>query len=415
MLMKRYIACIAAVLALASCQVQQPDGSQYLPAPELETSTGTLQFDCNGGNNFFSVTTKDAVTATANVDWLTLTVSGTRVDLDVQKNGSIESRYAVVTVSAGAYKRSVQVFQFGVNTRTLWEDNYDVPYTASVLDLEFMPTDETIRLQIDGMSWEKPTLGESTLSLAIDQNPDKEERVATVTFTAGEEVRSFTITQALNPKGSGGGGGGGDVPDGTVLFSEVFEDINTLAELMLLDLDGDGNKWGYDNGSSLAAHSGVGKLFSASYDNDSGPLTPDNWVFTPGISLASSNNYLSFWVVPQDGSYAQEHYGVYVTTTSPDNLQNIYDCQLILEGTLTKANQTASVTPSAVGTWENPVVKIPSEFDGQTVYIAFRHFDCTDWFVINLDEVVVVKGDPSVAALSYAPAVFSEGSYLLRK
>ena len=194
MLMKRYIACIAAVLALASCQVQQPDGSQYLPAPELETSTGTLQFDCNGGNNFFSVTTKDAVTATANVDWLTLTVSGTRVDLDVQKNGSIESRYAVVTVSAGAYKRSVQVFQFGVNTRTLWEDNYDVPYTASVLDLEFMPTDETIRLQIDGMSWVKPTLGESTLSLAIDQNPDKEERVATVTFTAGEEVRSFTIT-----------------------------------------------------------------------------------------------------------------------------------------------------------------------------------------------------------------------------
>ena len=194
--------------------------------------------------------------------------------------------------------------------------------------------------------------------------------------------------------------------------------MDKLADWVQYDVDGDGFYWNYNNGTNLAAHSGNGKLFSQSYDSETqAPLTPDNWVFTPGIKLASSDNYVSFWVVPQDGAYPKEHYAVYVTTTDPQNASVLDNCTLVLEGTLTQGYQTSSVSPSASGTWENPVAKIPDAFNGQTVYIAFRHFNCTDWFYINLDDVLVTKGEPSAstASLFCAPSAVDPTYFITRK
>lgn len=182
-------------------------------------------------------------------------------------------------------------------------------------------------------------------------------------------------------------------------FKEDFEDPTTLSGWSLFDADGDGHNWDYDNGENLAAHSGTGKLYSKSYDNDEGALTPDNWVFTPGIQLAAADNYLSFWVCPQDASYAQEHYAAYVTTTAPDEIESLEaECTKIAEGTLTKGYSTSAVAPMAAGTWEHVVAKIPDSFNGKKVYLAVRHFNCTDWFYINLDDVAVSVGKPATTA-----------------
>lgn len=416
MRMKKYMAFFAAALTFFACQPQQPDGSQYAPAPKLPVSTGTVQFESDGGRAYVGVTTQETIEAFSNREWATVTVGTYGINISTTQNEDIETRYAVVTVRGGELLATVQVVQYGYNSKYIWDEEYDFPYAGGTLQLLYK-TDATVKITVEGSEWIEAVPDNGVLTITVAQNPTKEERAGFVTYEAGEDVRSFIVMQAKNP--SGGGGGGGDDPEGPVLFSEDFEDINTLAEWMLLDADGDGYNWIYDGGANLAAHSGTGKLYSQSYDNDKpGPLTPDNWVFTPGIRLASSDNYLSFWVCPQDGAYPQEHYAAYVTETNPMSITNpVAECTKMVEGTLTKGYTPASVGPMASGEWENVLVKIPDTFNGKTVYIAVRHFDCTDMFYINLDDLMVTKGEPNTSSASVfaAPANAPVSSYLRRK
>lgn len=388
----------AAALLTVSCQ---KGGSQlpekYKPAASLAyEGPGAVEFTTDGGTNHLTVITQDPVEATLSSNWLTLEVSGRYVYLTAPENNTLNTRYATLTLTSGGKTRDVQVKQYGITVDYMWQPAYEIPYGGGTLNLKHHPTQATVRVQVEGKEWISVELEEGALIVSVAKNPENAVREGSVTWTAGEDVRAFAVKQAASPGGGGGGGG-----EGGVLFSEDFENVDALGEWLLIDLDGDGDYWAYSQ--DFAAHSGVGVLYSRSYDNNSGPLTPDNWVFTPAIALSSSDNYLSFWVCPQDGAYPKEHYGVYVTKTDPQSLTNpVSGCTLILEGTLTVGASTPGYVQTEAGAYENHVVKIPSDFDGATVYIAFRHFDCTDWFYLNLDDVSVTQGAP--AASSYVPA-----------
>ena len=46
--------------------------------------------------------------------------------------------------------------------------------------------------------------------------------------------------------------------------------------------------------------------------------------------------------------------------------------------------------------YQHFIVTIPSSFDNQTVYIGFRHFNCTDQFYLNIDDVIISDGSPVI-------------------
>ncbi|MBQ2230054.1 MAG: hypothetical protein II424_06520, partial [Bacteroidales bacterium] len=48
------------------------------------------------------------------------------------------------------------------------------------------------------------------------------------------------------------------------------------------------------------------------------------------------------------------------------------------------------------------IVKIPSSFEGKTVYVGFRHFNCTDMFRFNLDDVGISSGEPVISTKAAA-------------
>ena len=126
----------------------------------------------------------------------------------------------------------------------------------------------------------------------------------------------------------------------------------------VIDADGDGYNW------ELIA----GAVHSASYDNNVGALTPDNWLVTPQFQLAAGTNYEVTWNAnPQDTSWPAEHYGIFVSTTTADTAA----FTLLQEWTLTAAGNV-------------PVVNLNS-YAGQTIYLAFRHWNCTDMFRIAID------------------------------
>lgn len=196
----------AAVTVFAACQTQQPDGSQYQPAQELKTSKAAVQFDFKGGSSTVSVTSSAEVKATPDRDWVTVTVENKTVSIIVPENESLDSRYALVLIEAGGYSKNIQVIQLGVRSYYIWDDNYEVPAKGGKLDFRFPPTDETIKIMTEG-SWISATLGLNTMEITVEKNMEDQERVGKVTWQAGEELRSFTITQAA---GTGGDNPGGD-------------------------------------------------------------------------------------------------------------------------------------------------------------------------------------------------------------
>ena len=170
-----------------------------------------------------------------------------------------------------------------------------------------------------------------------------------------------------------------------------------------IDADNDGFEWQIGSSDNLSVHSGTGLLYSQSYDFDSGALTPDNWAFTPGITL-TSGNYLSFWIAAQDSDYSEEHYAVYITDQAP-NASNLTSCVKLHEETIDGADAATPVETS--GKYRRFIIAIPSQFANKTVYIGFRHFNCTDMFYLNLDDVAIYDRNPKESSsgtiLSAAP------------
>ena len=130
---------------------------------------------------------------------------------------------------------------------------------------------------------------------------------------------------------------------------------------MVLDADGDGQNWLLYQGT----------IQSASYN--SGALTPDNWLISPQFDIPATGSYEVTWTATaQDQSWPAEHYGVFVSTTGYSDTANF---TMLQEWTL------------GTGIF-NPVIDL-SNYAGQSIYIALRHFNCTDQFRLSIDDFTV--------------------------
>ena len=168
---------------------------------------------------------------------------------------------------------------------------------------------------------------------------------------------------------------------GATFFEDFDSSDNLPAGWLSLDADDDGYKWltfpevktllGYTDDSSFATHSGDGLVTSASFINNIGALTPDNWLITPQVTLGNS---VSAWLRGQDPNYAEEHFAFYVSTTG------------------TNPSDFTMVSPEYVTTdeYEEYTADL-SDYTGQKGYVAVRHFNITDKYWLNLDDFGILS------------------------
>lgn len=155
-------------------------------------------------------------------------------------------------------------------------------------------------------------------------------------------------------------------------FTEGFE--NGATGWSSMDLDGDGRRWAMYRGASVV-YSGTYSAVSESYDmGNHVALRPDNWLISPRLTLPEASNIVVSWYAKAvDPNYCAEHYEVYVSTSGADTGSFVH--QVWSE---TMANDS----------WQTRVVDL-SQFRGQQVYLAFRHFNCTDQMALAIDEISV--------------------------
>ena len=147
-----------------------------------------------------------------------------------------------------------------------------------------------------------------------------------------------------------------------------FEDEAQLADWSFIDADGDGYNWTCISSAQQQSNSGIGVMASASYASGSA-LTPDNWLITPKVTLGGK---VSFYACGQDPSYAAEVFAVYVCTGDPTNVENF---------------EKISDDITATGAMTNYEFDL-SAYEGEG-YVAFRHYNVTDMFRLNIDDVKI--------------------------
>lgn len=163
-----------------------------------------------------------------------------------------------------------------------------------------------------------------------------------------------------------------------VIFSDGFE--SGLTNWTLIDFDGDGNNW--SQVSAVKPHTGNGNATSASWSQDAGALRPNNWLVSPQIDLSSETGTImvEYWVGAQDQTWPSEKYKLCVSTSG----NAVSDFSTILfEETVTAGNNAE----------QNYFYRLfnLSQYTGQKIYLAWVHYDCTDMFRINLDDVSVFE------------------------
>lgn len=162
------------------------------------------------------------------------------------------------------------------------------------------------------------------------------------------------------------------------IFTEGFES-GDLSAWTLTDSDGDGLNWsaitGYGS-NTVAPHSDSYFVISQSWTNEDGGINPDNWMVTSEAITISEAGYQLIWY--EGGTtYDGEHYAIYLSTSNDISSMS----NPVFEG----ENEVATA-----GNWTRKSVSLDA-YAGQTVYLAFRHFNSSDNEILAIDDISISK------------------------
>ena len=164
-------------------------------------------------------------------------------------------------------------------------------------------------------------------------------------------------------------------------WNEGFE--NGTPGWTIIENDNDGICWQLSDTSSQIANfaaqyprTGNACIIALSYSNlTHAALTPDEWLISPALVIPTGEDYtLTFYDNGTNPQYAAEHYTVHVATEKTVSA---------LSATTPVLEQTLSL-----GEWIKRTVDL-SAYAGQTIYIGFHHYGCTDQFCLGIDDIRV--------------------------
>lgn len=162
----------------------------------------------------------------------------------------------------------------------------------------------------------------------------------------------------------------------TTIWSENFNTQANFNAWTLIDGDGDTYNWTYSANTGVGA---TGCAYSASWIGGVGAVTPNNYITSPPIDLSSTTGAIALdWsTYAQDQAWPKEKYKVMISTSNTK--ADIDAGTKVFEEILT-----------ANGAYVTRTVDL-SQWAGELIFITFIHFDCTDWFRVNMDDIKVYQ------------------------
>ena len=164
-----------------------------------------------------------------------------------------------------------------------------------------------------------------------------------------------------------------ELPEASVEPVDFYENFEGAFNWETVDADGDGMTWEVKYWSNGLYYDGSKAAVSYSWLDVI--LYPDNWMISPEFEIGEGEKYLSFFTASANtgaGADIDEHYQVLVIPEGMDYTDGI----VVYEKTM----DTAAITEHLIDL---------SDFAGETVRLAFRHFDCHDEYTLIIDAIGV--------------------------
>ena len=212
----------------------------------------------------------------------------------------------------------------------------------------------------------------------------------------------WAMWDPLDPQAGGSGvnptpGPGGDATTFNVGFEEGMPEGWTR-----IDANNDGNRWEMTSDIPTAwpyyasltldwYRTGTNAICSGSYINGVGAITPDDYLVTPQVTLAAGSTF-SFWAAATDANYPAEHFGVFVSDNGTSDWTSVQEWTLTAKSSSKAGDLRASRDGNGnrLGNWHQYSVDL-SAYAGQK-YIAIRHFNCNDQYIMCVDDVELTAG-----------------------
>ena len=165
-------------------------------------------------------------------------------------------------------------------------------------------------------------------------------------------------------------------PEGNIFFD--FND--GIMRWTTIDADGDGYNW--EMRQNWGNTENPFSVTSASYDDYTQTvLHPRNYLVSP---YKLDCEEISFIACAQDAEHPAEHFGVAVSTASNTNAA---DFTVVWE---------TDMTAKMPGDWHYYSVDLRA-YQGQDIYVAIVHFDCSNQFMLNIDNIMLYRTYDDVA------------------
>lgn len=171
-------------------------------------------------------------------------------------------------------------------------------------------------------------------------------------------------------------------------YSQTLLEDNFEAEVLnWTSIDADGYGWYLQLNGAGSAYDGQQCVISNSWYAAAGELSPDNWLISQPLVIDVPGYILSWHVGARDVTDHEEHYSVYILTDTSASARS------------TAAVQYSETLNTSI--WQSRMHDL-SAFVGQTVYVAFRHHDCTNQYALEIDAVSVFRSfdNPEISLLS---------------
>ncbi|MDR0824419.1 MAG: hypothetical protein LBN74_04950 [Prevotella sp.] len=171
---------IAFGFMLVSCE---KDTGVIIPESKLKVIESSVLFEQPGGTGFIKVEAEGAITAIPGQDWITVTTSGTTVNVTVGANEGMGGRNGHVTIKSGNEQVNVTVMQSpSLFYLVDYNGSLEFPLLGGTLSVNYENRNVPISLTTS-QSWVTAVKGaDGTINITVD--PSAAKRTATVTITA---------------------------------------------------------------------------------------------------------------------------------------------------------------------------------------------------------------------------------------
>ena len=360
------------------------DYPQYLISPQFAAATTPLQLEFDYGSNStyymetfkvgYSTTTNDVtaftwgneISITGSSNWMhysDLIPAGAKY-IAIQCTSDDQYYLYIDNISIDVPPTCIPVTNLTVSATTAssitltWTDANNTGATYNIYDMANAST--PIAQNVSGTTYTVTGLTSSTnYNFGVEVDCGGGDHSTMVTVSASTECDAVA----------------------TFPYTEGFE--SGLGCWQAVDNDNDGRDWtspiDFQQGTGPEAHTGSGCAGSFSWSNSA--LTPDNYLISPKFVFPASSTITLSWFFKVNASYPADKYSVYVATGN-----SVADFTTPL---------FTIVPDSTHGDWTQQTIDL-SAYAGQQVYVAFRHYDCTDMNYVLLDDITItaVGGTP---------------------